>query len=728
MKNPGPLHGDPTEAVDPDLRKRLEGLQATRAEAPARRQEISEKKSYTGLEYSPPSWGGLVPETANFPGPRVAVLKDGKAVDDFSLRGRPFYVIGRYVECDIRLEHTTVSRYHAVLQPRPDGLLHIFDLGSSCGTFANLSSTRLPARKWIPVHVGDTLHFGQSSRILVVCEAADAERRTLPAVTPLNPPSNVLAGSGGSEQLLPPQRERAIHTATAVLRLPLPRVLQALRELDADLLSLDSLSLLLTMAPGPEEVQRCLTATQSGLPELTDEAKFYCEMASIPRVYARIQIWRFEREFPTHARNLEALIQRWHSALTAITKSRALRAAVRSAAGMLRILSPEKSVGFLGIPNALVDNGLLDFLLDDLLGRDKHVCRKLHAVVDAVRGGIGCPSLSAVTVAVHGLIEGAERVEEEVSALQVEQGRAPDDKFFQQISEFRTRASKISRELEMKNKELVALHQQLADYLGDEVTDFQAVLRAAVYLCRLLCVANAQRLQRSRDAMSHKPGGSDEKEAEPGILAFLSHLTAPLVDFLADEETSEKDPAEQPENNPSEPGVLEAVLSFFGVGGGSGAKPRQPPDEKTGDVAQAKPAPKHTPVPTQSPPLPKPPPPPPPPGRSVPPPPPPPPPPPKTGAEAAKPAAGNALLQEIVAGRGLRRTADAPRAAPRETPRDQMLRQIQAGVALKPTTPKKREQRPAPAPQRVPPPMLAEALQAKFRNARGETEDDEADW
>src|SRR5206468_12977438 len=62
-------------------------------------------------------------------------------------RGKDRLVIGRAPDCDLCLPHPTVSRYHALLERRPDGLW-LRDLGSvngvSLGGQRITDSTRVP--------------------------------------------------------------------------------------------------------------------------------------------------------------------------------------------------------------------------------------------------------------------------------------------------------------------------------------------------------------------------------------------------------------------------------------------------------------------------------------------------------------------------------------------------------------------------------------------------------
>ena len=60
--------------------------------------------------YRPPAWSGCPPKPFS-----LEVLRGGQIVDTVSLEGRPCVVFGRLADCDVRLEHPSISRHHAAL-------------------------------------------------------------------------------------------------------------------------------------------------------------------------------------------------------------------------------------------------------------------------------------------------------------------------------------------------------------------------------------------------------------------------------------------------------------------------------------------------------------------------------------------------------------------------------------------------------------------------------------
>lgn len=87
-------------------------------------------------------------------GPSLVIRTGGRAGDGFRLEGERF-TIGRDTESDVFLDDVTVSRNHAVIVRRGDGL-HIDDLGSLNGTYVN--RRRIESHRLVD---GDELQIGK---------------------------------------------------------------------------------------------------------------------------------------------------------------------------------------------------------------------------------------------------------------------------------------------------------------------------------------------------------------------------------------------------------------------------------------------------------------------------------------------------------------------------------------------------------------------------------------
>jgi len=68
--------------------------------------------------------------------------------------------IGRTADCDTALDHPSVSRLHATVQPTPEGYLAVVDAGSSNGTFLHRNGRWIRVRKVI-LGTQDRVRFGQ---------------------------------------------------------------------------------------------------------------------------------------------------------------------------------------------------------------------------------------------------------------------------------------------------------------------------------------------------------------------------------------------------------------------------------------------------------------------------------------------------------------------------------------------------------------------------------------
>ena len=152
------------------------------------------------LSYNEPRWSAT-PTQAYF----LTVIKNGTMVQEIPISNKPFQVFGRLPNCDVQLEHPSISRHHAILQYRPpqktngEGAeeeeeeeepsatsttvlsssvsanpteegYYVYDLGSTHGTFIN--KTKIQMRCYYRLRVGQMVKFGGSSRLflLEVCK------------------------------------------------------------------------------------------------------------------------------------------------------------------------------------------------------------------------------------------------------------------------------------------------------------------------------------------------------------------------------------------------------------------------------------------------------------------------------------------------------------------------------------------------------------------------------
>ncbi len=92
--------------------------------------------------------------SATSEGPSLIIRTGGRAGDSFTLEGERF-TIGRDTDSDVFLDDVTVSRNHAVIVRRGDGL-YIDDLGSLNGSYVN--RRRIESHELVD---GDELQIGK---------------------------------------------------------------------------------------------------------------------------------------------------------------------------------------------------------------------------------------------------------------------------------------------------------------------------------------------------------------------------------------------------------------------------------------------------------------------------------------------------------------------------------------------------------------------------------------
>ena len=126
----------------------------------------TEAQSQIALRYAEPSWSGT-PET-DF---TLEVIKNGALIEKIDLTRKPYIVFGRLPDCDVILEHPSISRYHAILQYKNEGEgpssgFYLYDLGSTHGTRVNKETIR--ARTYYRIRLGHVIRFGGSTRVFVL--------------------------------------------------------------------------------------------------------------------------------------------------------------------------------------------------------------------------------------------------------------------------------------------------------------------------------------------------------------------------------------------------------------------------------------------------------------------------------------------------------------------------------------------------------------------------------
>jgi pSer/pThr/pTyr-binding forkhead associated (FHA) protein len=145
--------------------------------------------------YHPPSWA-TTPPTIPF---TIEIMKQGTIISTLNLQqmcidaNKGYLTLGRAPTNDILLDHPSSSRLHAVIEFRSlsstsstknkeeqpvveedlslGSGIFLFDPGSTHGCYVN--KARIAAGQHLPLHVGDMLRFGESSRIMILCGPAE---------------------------------------------------------------------------------------------------------------------------------------------------------------------------------------------------------------------------------------------------------------------------------------------------------------------------------------------------------------------------------------------------------------------------------------------------------------------------------------------------------------------------------------------------------------------------
>lgn len=152
--------------------------------------ELKVTTTSTNCPYKEPKWSKC-PDAAHIY--NFEVLKSGQIVENIcNLQSKPFWPIGKLPDNSIVMAHPTISRYHAVIQYRPETEgdsssdsdsddeeantsqvkskvekgWYLYDLNSTHGSFVN--KMRVPPKTYIRLRVGYMLKFGGSTRNFIL--------------------------------------------------------------------------------------------------------------------------------------------------------------------------------------------------------------------------------------------------------------------------------------------------------------------------------------------------------------------------------------------------------------------------------------------------------------------------------------------------------------------------------------------------------------------------------
>lgn len=99
-------------------------------------------------------------------GLHLDIIKGAKCVGNLPLNQKSLS-FGRGADCDVILDHASISRHHALLKKHEDNLWRLTDTNSTYGTYVN---GKVLSKDNRILQVGDILKFGESTRTYILCD------------------------------------------------------------------------------------------------------------------------------------------------------------------------------------------------------------------------------------------------------------------------------------------------------------------------------------------------------------------------------------------------------------------------------------------------------------------------------------------------------------------------------------------------------------------------------
>lgn len=133
----------------------------------ASKKDSVKKDSFPDIQYSEPSWSGI-PQDHYY----LELLKGGCIISTKHLTTKSYYVFGRLPNCDIVMDHPSISRYHAIIQYKASDSangkkgFYLYDLGSTHGTKVN--KIAIHPKRYYRLQVGYVIKFGGSTRLYIL--------------------------------------------------------------------------------------------------------------------------------------------------------------------------------------------------------------------------------------------------------------------------------------------------------------------------------------------------------------------------------------------------------------------------------------------------------------------------------------------------------------------------------------------------------------------------------
>mmetsp|Transcript_47823 Transcript_47823/g.79588 ORF Transcript_47823/g.79588 Transcript_47823/m.79588 type:complete len:180 (-) Transcript_47823:531-1070(-) len=109
-----------------------------------------------------PEWAGLPRKN----GVKLEIVKNSETVGEKKIDDKRAYLLGRSPDCDIVLEHPSVSRHHCALVHHKNGTIFVLDLGSVHGT--QVAGERIDSQTPTLFEEGCTLRVAASSRVFIL--------------------------------------------------------------------------------------------------------------------------------------------------------------------------------------------------------------------------------------------------------------------------------------------------------------------------------------------------------------------------------------------------------------------------------------------------------------------------------------------------------------------------------------------------------------------------------
>eukprot|EP00756_Hemistasia_phaeocysticola_P034918 Hpha_TRINITY_DN16550_c0_g5::TRINITY_DN16550_c0_g5_i1::g.132629::m.132629 len=295
-------------------------------------------------------------------------------------------------------------------------------------------------------------------------------------------------------QVLDPNKQQAVGIVMGFLKLDLGKAVEAVVEMDDDMLSGDAVARLQGVIPPPEDTKELVKLTEAEALEYPPPERLLWALLRIPRVRVRLTCWGFRERYPAAQEEVRTGLKTIDAACNALKKNAKLKEVLMTILAMGNTLNRESFVGaaagirlnnladtLRSVRSVKGDSTLFDLLVRHLLEVSPGVCdftKDLTPLIDAASS----VAVDTLIQTLRELLSGVKSVSAELDRSRKaaeggdEEAKRAGECFSLSFGSFFERAKVEVVTLEAEVERAHGLLQETGRWFGEKQDDFNEVV------------------------------------------------------------------------------------------------------------------------------------------------------------------------------------------------------------------------------------------------------------